>query len=114
MRPARTFKSFAVLTFVPLLMSACTPPAEAPAPPPAAAAPAEPPAERGKYVVTIAGCDDCHTPKVFGPQGPKLDVSRRLSGHPAAEKLPKTPAGVLGPDKFGALVGNHLSAWVGP
>jgi len=115
MRPARAFKSFAVLTSVPLFISACTPPAEAPAPPPAAAAaPVEPPAERGKYLVTVGGCDDCHTPKVFGPEGPKLDMTRRLSGHPAAEKLPKTPAGVLGPDKFGALVGNHLSAWVGP
>lgn len=88
-----------------------------PAPPAAPAAPATPaqtPAERGKYLVTIALCDDCHSPKVFGPEGPSPDTSRRLSGHPANDKLPPTPAGVLGPDKFGALGSNDFTAWVGP
>src|SRR5262245_10137361 len=100
-----------------LLAAACNS-ASAPQPPAAPAAPvaaiAEPPAAKGKYLVTVGGCDDCHTPKVFGPDGAKLDMTRRLSGHPAAEKLPKPPAGALGPGKFGALVGPHLTAWVGP
>ena len=26
--------------------------------------------ERGRYLVGIMGCDDCHSPKVMGPMGP--------------------------------------------
>lgn len=50
---------------------------------------------RGKYLVTIMGCDDCHSPKVMGPQGPELDMSRRLSGHPAERALGKISAAAL-------------------
>ncbi len=39
--------------------------------------------KRGQYLVSIAGCDDCHSPKVFGPKGPEPDPNLRLSGHPA-------------------------------
>jgi mono/diheme cytochrome c family protein len=39
--------------------------------------------ERGKYLVTIAGCNDCHTPLKAGPAGPEPDWSRMLSGHPS-------------------------------
>lgn len=49
--------------------------------------------KRGAYLVTIMGCNDCHTPKVFTPQGMGLDTTRLLSGHPADEKLPPIPAG---------------------
>jgi mono/diheme cytochrome c family protein len=37
---------------------------------------------RGKYLVTVAGCNDCHTPWREGPAGPEPDMSRMLSGHP--------------------------------
>lgn len=37
---------------------------------------------RGAYLVTIGGCNDCHTPWVMGPNGPEPDMTRRLSGHP--------------------------------
>ena len=99
-----------------VVAAACNQPAPAPAAaPPAPAAPAQSPAERGKYLVTVGGCDDCHSPKIFKPTGEtEPDMTRRLSGHPAAEKLPPTPPGVLGPDKFGALGNGHLTAWVGP
>src|SRR5690348_8143402 len=43
--------------------------------------------ERGKFLVTIAGCDDCHTPKKLGPKGPEPDMTRRLSGHPEDLKI---------------------------
>src|SRR4051812_33257047 len=46
-------------------------------------------AERGKYLVTTTGCNDCHTPWKMGPQGPEPDMSRMLSGHPAAMKIDK-------------------------
>lgn len=48
--------------------------------------------ERGAYLVTIAGCNDCHTPKIMTPHGPELDSSRLLSGHPADERLAPIPA----------------------
>jgi mono/diheme cytochrome c family protein len=48
--------------------------------------------ERGKYLVTIAGCNDCHTPLVMGPEGPRPDMSRLLSGHPESLKMPPAPA----------------------
>lgn len=47
--------------------------------------------ERGAYMVTIMSCNDCHTPKIFGPHGMALDSSRLLSGHPADEKLAPVP-----------------------
>ena len=39
-------------------------------------------AERGRYLVTVGGCNDCHTPLKMGPKGPEPDMSRMLSGHP--------------------------------
>ena len=39
--------------------------------------------QRGGYLVTAMGCNDCHTPWKLGPGGPEPDMSRALSGHPA-------------------------------
>ena len=109
----------AAVVFLPasLLLGACTAPApEAPPAAPAAApAPAQAPAERGRYLVTVGLCDDCHSPKTFTPEGiPRIDQARRLSGRPAADKLPPTPANVLSPTGFGALGSPDFTAWVGP
>ncbi len=70
--------------------------------------------ERGEYLVTIGGCRDCHTPKVFGPEGMGFDTERQYSGHPADEVLPPVPEGVLGMDGWGALFNHNLTAFVGP
>ena len=72
------------------------------------------PVERGAYLSTIGGCNDCHSPKLFGPNGPEIDKSRLLSGFPATSKLPPVPAGVIAPDQWGALASNDLTAWAGP
>ena len=67
---------------------------------------------RGKYLATIAGCHDCHTPKKMGPHGPEPDFSRALSGHPESVKVaaaPKLPAG-----PWIATVSSDLTAWSGP
>ena len=48
--------------------------------------------KRGKYLTTVAGCNDCHSPKVFTEQGPIPDTTRLLSGHPSDEPLPEVPA----------------------
>jgi hypothetical protein len=49
------------------------------------------PEERGEYLVTISGCHDCHTPLIMTAEGPKRDMSRMLSGHPASLVLPPPP-----------------------
>jgi mono/diheme cytochrome c family protein len=81
---------------------------------PAAEQPAQSAAERGRYLVTLGGCHDCHTPKTFTTAGPEPDMSRALSGHPAADKLPSVPRGLIGPEAWGAVTNNHLTAWAGP
>ena len=70
--------------------------------------------ERGLYLVTVGGCNDCHSPKKMTPKGPAPDEARLLSGHPADEKLPGVPSNLFGPDKWGAITNNHLTGWVGP
>lgn len=51
---------------------------------PKAGSPASDPATiaRGEYLVTVGGCNDCHTPLKMGPKGPEPDMTRMLSGHP--------------------------------
>src|SRR5256885_1111168 len=85
-----------------------------PAPAPTAAAPAAPaqsPVQRGKYLVTVGGCNDCHTPKKFGPNGPEYDMDKELSGNPASEKVAGVPKGLIAPGKWGTIANNHLGAW---
>jgi mono/diheme cytochrome c family protein len=79
------------------------------------AAAAQTPVERGKYLTLVGGCNDCHTPKNFGPNGPEADMSRELSGHPAGDKIPAVPQKLFPPaGNFGTLTNGHLTAWIGP
>ena len=48
--------------------------------------------ERGAYLVTMMGCNDCHTPWKMGAQGPEPDMTRALTGHPQDMVLPPPPA----------------------
>ena len=48
---------------------------------------------RGEYLVTIGGCNDCHTPWKMGMNGPEPDMSRALSGHPQNVPMPAPPKG---------------------
>jgi mono/diheme cytochrome c family protein len=66
---------------------------------------------RGKYLVTIAGCNDCHTPWHMGANGPEPDYSRRLSGHPQDLVMPGAPK-LPGPWLVSAAATN--TAWSGP
>lgn len=70
--------------------------------------------ERGEYLVNLGGCHDCHSPKIYTPGGPVIDSSRMLSGHPAGSPIPTIPAGMIGPESWGALTTNDLTAWAGP
>ena len=67
-------------------------------------------AARGKYLVTIGGCNDCHTPFKLGPNGPEPDMTRMLSGHP--QNLPMPDVQVPGPWGWAGAVTN--TAFAGP
>lgn len=67
--------------------------------------------ERGAYLVTMMGCNDCHTPWKMGDKGPEPDMSRMLSGHPQDFKLPSPPK-PQGPWIVAAAATN--TAWSGP
>ena len=69
------------------------------------------PVKRGEYLVTIAGCHDCHTPLAMGPNGPEPDMRRALSGHPQ-DLAVKAPAKVSEP--WGGSFAPTLTAWSGP
>lgn len=58
----------------------------------ATAADSAAPVQRGQHLVMSIGCNDCHTPFKMGAHGPEPDMSRMLSGHPEAVKLPPPPA----------------------
>jgi hypothetical protein len=121
--------SAAVLVAVGALLAACrrqeapaagaaggpasTPAAEASAPAGGAAA-AEPAADLvggGRYLVTVMGCNDCHTPYKMGKTGPEPDMSRMLSGHPEGLKMPPPPKLEMPWGMVGAATN---TAWAGP
>lgn len=70
--------------------------------------------KRGEYLVTASGCNDCHSPKKFGPKGPEPDPSILLSGHPANSPVPEMAPGVLTPTGWFSACNSHFTAWVGP
>jgi len=45
--------------------------------------------KRGEYLVTIMGCNDCHSPKKMGPNGPEIIPELMLSGYPADRPIVK-------------------------
>jgi mono/diheme cytochrome c family protein len=60
--------------------------------------------ERGRYLVTITGCHDCHSPKI---KGMTPDLTRALSGRPATTPLPS-------PATTEVHASGDLTAWNGP
>jgi hypothetical protein len=53
--------------------------------------------ERGQYLVTAMGCNDCHTPLKMTDHGPEPDMTRMLSGHPESLRMPSPPKLPEGP-----------------
>jgi mono/diheme cytochrome c family protein len=45
--------------------------------------------KRGEYLVTIMGCDDCHSPKKMGANGPEIIPELRLSGFQSTNPMVK-------------------------
>jgi mono/diheme cytochrome c family protein len=60
--------------------------------------------ERGRYLVRITGCHDCHSPKI---KGMTPDLDRALSGRPTTTPLPT-------PTKDEVHAAPDLTAWTGP
>jgi mono/diheme cytochrome c family protein len=60
--------------------------------------------ERGRYLVGITGCHDCHSPKV---KGMTPDLNRALSGRPSTTPLPTAT-------KEEVHASLDLTAWTGP
>ncbi len=68
--------------------------------------------DRGRYLVALCVCDDCHSPKIMTAEGPVVDSTRRLSGHPADSKLPEIKQSELAPGKW-VMGAQDLTAWTG-
>ena len=66
----------------------------------------------GEHLVIIGGCNDCHTPKKMGANGPENDMSLMLSGHPAKQPPPKYDPKEAA--KNGLIVTQTFTAWTGP
>lgn len=63
--------------------------------------------ERGRYLATVSGCNDCHSPKL--PRSMQPDPARLLSGRPDSTPPPTKPA------KMGEISASaDLTAWWGP
>jgi len=70
--------------------------------------------KRGEYLVNLAVCNDCHSPKVWSPEGiPTPDPKRLLSGHPADEKLPAYQKEWTAPGNW-ILMSGGFTSFVGP
>jgi mono/diheme cytochrome c family protein len=69
-------------------------------------------AARGRELVTLGGCNDCHTPLKMGQNGPEPDMARMLSGHPEHIAMPAAPA--LPPGPWAFVAAGTMTAWSGP
>ncbi|MDO9374811.1 MAG: diheme cytochrome c-553 [Ferruginibacter sp.] len=68
--------------------------------------------KRGEYLVTIGGCDDCHSPKKMGPMGPELVMESRFSGYPADRPFPNYDSSLV--KKGIAMFNADLTSAAGP
>lgn len=69
--------------------------------------------KHGEYLVTINTCGDCHSPKIMTPQGPIIDSTKILSGHPANSVLPPLHPSALQPGEWGGM-SPDITAFAGP
>lgn len=90
------------------MLPQCQQPAK-PAPPSSPAAVVDP-VKHGQYLVEIMGCNDCHSAKKMGPNGPEIIAETMLSGYPAERpvvksdsKLIKDGFSMFYPDLAGAI-----------
>lgn len=68
--------------------------------------------QKGEYLVTIMGCNDCHSPKEMGAQGPVVIADLMLSGYPADRPFQKAEPEMI--RKGWILFNADLTAAAGP
>lgn len=68
--------------------------------------------KHGEYLVTIGGCNDCHSPKLMTEKGPEPDPARLLSGHHAGNVAP-FDFNLVKEGKL-YLCNEDFTAWAGP
>lgn len=68
--------------------------------------------KRGEYLITVGGCDDCHSPKIMGPKGPEIDMEKRFSGFPASRPIPEFDSNLV--KKGIAQFNEDLTSAAGP
>ena len=68
--------------------------------------------KRGAYLVTVMGCDDCHSPKRMGLHGPEVIPELRLSGY--QQNIPLPPVNSSEIKKGWVLFSPDLTAAAGP
>jgi hypothetical protein len=66
----------------------------------------------GEHLVTVSACHDCHSPKKMTPNGPDIDSSLLLSGHPSA--MPDISIDRKEMEQKGLGVTQDLTSWLGP
>ena len=69
--------------------------------------------ERGAHLVEVGLCNDCHTPKKPGPNGPELDMERLLSGHRETELITVPYLAAPG-SPWTSASNDSFTAWSGP
>ncbi len=69
--------------------------------------------EKGEYLVTIAGCHDCHSPKRMNAQGmPEIIEESMLGGYPADREIMDADKGAL--RKNWLLMNLDVTQFAGP
>ncbi len=69
--------------------------------------------EKGKYLVELGGCNDCHSPKVMTEMGPVPDTTKLLSGHPQDQPVTNVDPAMLN-SKMWVHSSMDATAWIGP
>ena len=68
---------------------------------------------KGKYLVTIMGCNDCHSPKIMTDKGPALDEKRLLSGYDKSRPFDGYDSKTASSGMF-AVMNAENTAYAGP
>jgi cytochrome c553 len=69
--------------------------------------------QRGSYLVNAMGCDDCHSPKRMGPNGPEIIEELRFSGHSSSHPIMPVDTNIVkqGWSLFGPEFTNTAGMW---
>jgi mono/diheme cytochrome c family protein len=65
----------------------------------------------GEHIVTVTGCNDCHTPKKMGAHGPEDNMDLELSGQQA--QMPEINGDRKDVESKGLALTN-MTEWIGP